>query len=107
MQSEFVLELNIKKCKHMTFFRHPTIDTFYCIGNAVLDKVKAIFDLDILLDHILNFRYNISMIANEAYLILGYMKHWSKDLIKPYLTQMLFISHVLPILEYGSIIWNP
>ena len=66
MQSEFVLELNIKKCKHMTFFRHPTIDTFYCIGNAVLDKVKAILDLGILLNHRLNFRDNISIIVNKA-----------------------------------------
>ena len=61
-----LLELNIKKCKHMTFFRHPTNDTFYWIVNAVLDIVKLILDLGNLLDHRLNFRDNISMIVNKA-----------------------------------------
>ena len=35
------------------------------------------------------------------------MKRWSKEFVDPYLTKMLFISLVLPNLEYGSIIWNP
>ena len=83
-----LLELNIKTCKVKTFFRHSKIDTFYYIGNAVLDKVKTILDLGILLDHGLNFQNNISMTVNKAFFF-----------VDPYLTKMLFVSLVRPILQ--------
>ena len=75
--------------------------------NAVFDKVKASMDFGILLDHIPNIRYNISMMVNKAYGLLGYIKRWSKKFFDPYTTKMLFRSLVRPILKYVSIIWNP
>lgn len=71
-----MFELNIEKYKNITFVRHTKVDTFYCIANAVLDKVQTILDLGILLDH---FRDNISMLVNKAYDTLGYFKGWSKE----------------------------
>ena len=59
----------------MTFYRHSKIDTLYSIEYAILDKVKTILDLGILLNHRLNFQYNISMIVNKAFGLHGYMKH--------------------------------
>ena len=59
-----LLELNIKKSKHITFFRHSMLDIFFCIENDILDKIKAIFNFGILLDHRHNFSYNISMIVS-------------------------------------------
>ena len=87
-----LLELNIKKCKYMTFYRHSKIDTLYSIEYAILDKVKTILDLGILLDHRLNFQYNISMIVNKAFGLHGYMQYWFKIFIDPYLIKMFFIS---------------
>ena len=84
------------------------MDTFYscCNVNTVLDKVKVILDLAILLDQRLNFQDNISMIANKAYGILGYMKHCSNEFVHPYLIKILFfLSSGLSgsmILSYGA-----
>ena len=79
-------------------------NTLYYIEKAVLDKVKTILDLGMLLDHRLNFRDNISLIVNKAYVILEYTECWFKEFVDPYLTKLLFISLVL---KYGSIIWDP
>ena len=38
--------------------------------------------------------------------VLGYIKHWSKNCVDPYLMKISFISLVWPIQEYGSIIWD-
>ena len=35
------------------------------------------------------------------------MKRWAKEFSDPYVTKTLFTSLVRPILEYGSVIWNP
>ena len=63
-------------------------------------NIKKIDTLLKLLDHRLNVRDNISMNVNKAFRTLGYMKCWCKEFVKPYLTKMLFISLVRPILEY-------
>ena len=99
--------MNLMELTLLTLFRHSKIDTFYCIENALLDKVEAILDLGILLDHRLNYRDNISMIVSKAYAILLYMKGCSKEFVEYCIKEMLFISLVRPILEYDSIIWNP
>ena len=35
------------------------------------------------------------------------MKRWAKEFNDPLVTKRLYLSFVRPILEYGSIIWNP
>lgn len=102
-----LLELNIKKCKHMTFFRSLKLDTSYNFNGATLEKVTSIIDLGILLDHQLKFCDHISMMVNKANGVLGFIKRWSKEFTDPYITKQLYTSLVRPILEYGSIVWDP
>lgn len=102
-----LMELNTKKCKVMSFFRMNHLKTKYLINNDELDSVESITDLGILLDNRLNFRSHISMTINKAYGVLGFMKRWSKEFCDPYVTKQLYTSLVRPILEYGSIIWDP
>ena len=101
------MELNIKKCKHMSFYRCTNLHTTYFVNDGALESVDLFSDLGILLDHRLNFRPHISMTINKAYGVLGFMKRWSKEFSDPYITKRLYTSLVRPILEYGSIIWDP
>ena len=102
-----LMELNIKKCKHMSFYRCTNLHTTYFVNDGALESVDLFSDLGILLDHRLNFRPHISMTINKAYGVLGFMKRWSKEFSDPYITKRLYTSLVRPILEYGSIIWDP
>lgn len=47
------------------------------------------------------------MTANKARGVLGFIKRWAKEFTDPYITKQLYMSLVRPILEYGSIIWDP
>lgn len=43
-----------------------------------------------------------SMMVNESYALLGFMKRWSKEFMDPYFAKNVFTSLVRPVLEYGS-----
>jgi hypothetical protein len=45
--------------------------------------------------------------VNKAKGALAAVKRWSKEFNDPYVTKLLYTSLVRPILEYGSILWNP
>lgn len=102
-----LMELNIKKCKHMSFYRLNQFHSTYSLNGVELESVKSFLDLGILLDQSLTFRPHISMSVNKAYGVLGFMKRWSKEFTDPNVTKQLYISLVRPILEYGSVIWDP
>lgn len=102
-----LMDLNISKCKHMSFFRQRSLSTTYSFGGHKLISVDTFLDLGILLDQRLNFRQHISLTVNKAYGALGFMKRWSKEFSDPLVTKRLYTSLVRCILEYGSIIWNP
>lgn len=102
-----LMDLNIKKCKHMSFYRIKKFDSNYYLNETTLEKVDNINDLGILLDHRLNFREHIALTVNKANSVLGFMKRWAKEFSDPYITKQLYTSLVRPILEYGSIVWDP
>lgn len=102
-----LMVLNIDKCKCMTFSR-KTVDTAnYNIKSVALSNVHSCLDLGVMMDAKLNFNSHISMIVNKAYRNLGFIKRWAKDLKDPYVTKLLFISLVRPIVEYASVVWTP
>lgn len=102
-----LMELNILKCKQMSFFRSGRMQIPYFLNEVQLESVESFLDLGILLDRRLNFRLHISMTINKAYGALGFMKRWSKEFSDPSVTKRLYVSLVRPILEYGSVIWDP
>lgn len=102
-----LMNLNIKKCKHMSFYRSTKFNTTYYVDEILLDAVDTFLDLGILLDSRLNFRSHISLTVNKATGVLGFMKRWCKEFADPYVTKQLYTSLVRPILEYGSVIWDP
>lgn len=102
-----LMELNLKKCKLMRFSRSNYIPANYTLGDYRLEIVENFLDLGILLDNKLNFVSHITMMINKARGVLAFIKRWAKEFDDPYVTKQLYISLVRPILEYGSIIWDP
>lgn len=102
-----LMELNLKKCKHMTFSRRLDAVGHYYISGHKLESVSVIMDLGVLLDGKLNFVQHITMAVNKARGIWAFIKRWAKEFKDPFITKRLFTSLVRPILEYGSIVWDP
>lgn len=102
-----LMELNLGKCKHMIFSRSRFFSHDYSLGGSTLESVDSIVDLGVLLDRKLEFDLHINTMVNKAYGVLGFMKRWAKEFSDPYVTKQLFTSLVRPILEYGSVVWDP
>lgn len=101
------MELNLKKCKHMRFSRNCTSMIHYFLDGYQLELVGEFLDLGILLDPKLDFCKHITMTINKARGVLAYIKRWSKEFTDANVTKQLYTSLVRPILEYGSIVWDP
>ena len=81
----------------MTFFRHSKIEIILCIEDAVLSKGKLFWTLV--------FYWITFGITYKAFGILRNKKHWSKEFVDPYLTEIVVISGpVLYGLSYGILI---
>jgi len=107
---EWLLRLNIDKCKSASYcLKHP-IDTQYHImdNNNIfpLEKVKSMADLGVRFDTNLMFRDHISEKINKAYSILGIIK---RNFI--YMDEHTFISlyksMVRPHVEFANSVWCP
>ena len=101
------LDLNCSKCKIMSFARKPIYSHNYFLGQQPLNRVEWFNDLGILLDVKLSFNQHIEVMISKAKSMLGFVKRWSKEFADPYITKRLYVALVRPILEYGSVIWNP
>ena len=101
------MELNVNKCKQMTYSR-LTVNLFnYKICDNPLEIVTSFEDLGVLLDPKLKFNIHINKIVNKSASVLGLMKRYAKEFNDPYITKLLYTSLVRPILEYASIVWCP
>lgn len=101
------LKLNIKKTKMIRFHRSgKIIDYEYNIDGIIIEKVNQIRDLGVILDERLNFKAHIDFIINKAKSRLAWLKRFSREFLDPWTIKKLFFTFVIPILEYGSQIWN-
>jgi len=107
---EWLLRLNIDKCKTVSHHLKNQFDTEYHIvhdnNTYSLEKLNSINDLGVIFDSCLSFRDNISHKINKAYSILGIIK---RNFI--YMDESSFIllynSTVRPHLEYANSVWCP
>ena len=101
------MDLNLNKCKHMCFSRNSLLMRLYNINGSVLSTVETFVDLGILMDPKLNFNNHVISMVNKAYGVLSFIKRWAKEFSDPYITKQLYTSLVRPILQYGSVVWDP
>lgn len=102
-----MMVLNLNKCKLIRFSRNTHISVDYFLGDYQLELVDSFLDLGILLDQKLTFVSHITMTVNKARGVLSFIKRWAKEFSDPYITKRLYTVLVSPILEYGSVVWDP
>lgn len=102
------LELNKSKSKAMKFSRKMNNTEFiYKIDDEPVENVKYIKDLGFHLDNKLTFNLHIDKCIAKAKSINGFIFRFAKDFDDPYVIKRLFNSFVLPVIEYGCVVWSP
>lgn len=105
--SESSFSLNLDKCVCMSFTRNRnTIVYDYSVGNERLKRVSEHKDLGVVFDPALSFSGHILSKISSAQKVSGFIARNTKC-FNVDISLSLFDSLVLPILEYGSIIWSP
>ena len=60
-----------------------------------------------MLDERLNFKAHMEYIISKAKSRLAWIKRFAREFEDPWTIKRLFFAFILPIVEYGSQIWNP
>jgi len=102
------LNLNIGKCRSMSFTRNrsPIIHT-YLINGVGVSSVESICDLGFIFTPSLSPRSHITSIVCKAYKLLGFIRRVSSEFKFTNSLKSLYCALVRPILEYGSVVWDP
>lgn len=102
------LQLNIKKCKTLTFSRiKDTINFDYHLSGSNLGRCEHFNDLGVTFDSKMTFKVHIDSIIAKAKSRLGLIKRYAKEFDDPYITKTLFVSLVRSILEFACQVWSP
>ena len=106
--NENKLDLNIKKCKVMTFSRlRNNIKFTYSISGQTLDLVETMKDLGVHFDTKLKFIHHTDRIISKANRMLGFIKRMTSDFQNPKSFRTLYLTLDRPILMYASPVWSP
>ena len=99
--------LNVRKCSCMSFTLNRNRITYnYKLNNSSLKRVDQQKDLGVIFDSSLSFTEHIVSKIESAQKISGFISRNTKE-FDVNLSLYLFDSLVVPVLEYGSIIWSP
>ena len=104
------MELNIDKCKCISFTRRNTNNITiynYDIDGKYLARSNVINDLGVMVDSELRMNDHICHIVNKARRNLGFMKRQARQFNDPFVNKALYCALVRPTLEYCSVVWNP
>jgi hypothetical protein len=102
----WLIKLNINKCKKVSFGRHIDSSGHYNINSIDLENIDSIKDLGVIFDSQLNFKSHINDKINKAYSILGIIRrnftYFDKNSFL-----VMYKSMVRSHLEYANCIWSP
>lgn len=102
------MHLNISKCHYIQFTRNKKVlENKYYIDGVEVQKLSSVRDLGVQLDQALKFDVHILNIVSKSFKVLGFVLRNSKEFKRPSTKIKLFNTLVRPILEYGSVVWNP
>jgi len=102
------LTLDIAKCHSMSFTRtrSPIIYT-YLINVVGVSSVESIRDFGFIFTPSLSPRSHIKSVVCKAYKLLGFIRRISSEFKFTSSLKSLYCALVRPILEYGSVVWDP
>jgi hypothetical protein len=102
------LEFATSKCNIISFSRSRHTLLFpYTLSGIILNRVTEIKDLGVLYDAKFTFNQHILDISTRSSKMLGFVMRVSKSFENVRVLRTLYVSFVLSILEYASIIWSP
>ena len=105
------LSLNIDKCVFMRFYRGrlelEQIDdrTAYYLNGVVLELVDSFRDLGVLVDSRLRFHLHVRSVVRKASTLATSLLYSTINRSSVFMVS-LFITHIRPILDYCSCVWN-
>ena len=105
--SSWGLQMNVKKCAVLRFSRHfhDLVPPTYHLNGLAIPVVEKHKDLGVLIDNQLKFHDHIREVAHKA---SGLANSFLKSTVSRSPEFMLFLwtTHVRPVIEYGSCLWN-
>lgn len=102
------LNPNASKTKIITFKRkQQSIQFNYAVNGTEIQRVNVITDLGVILDEKLTFKHHIDHVVSRAKSVLSWIKRFAFYFDDPYVIKKLYITYVLPVVEYASQIWSP
>lgn len=101
------LSMNVNKtcCVSITRKRTP-IPSSYSINGVHLEKTDHYKDLGIIVDSKFKFKMHINNAAQRATQLAGCLRRFSIELKCPKLNLSMYNAYILPIVEYGSPVWD-
>lgn len=105
--NQWLMKLNVKKCKMMKFSRGSAVSTSsYKINNTILSSVTSYKYLGVHITNNLSWQTHIEYVTNSANRTLGFLRrNFSRAPSSLKLT--LYKTLVRSKLEYASSIWDP
>ena len=103
---EWLLKLNICKCKSISYGRNIQFENKYKIENIEIENINHIKDLGVIFDNSLRFNNHINEKVNRANSMLGAIKRNFRHLSNEAFI-ILYKSLVRTHLEYAVSVWNP
>lgn len=102
------MSVNAKKCKIMTFShkRSPILATYNIKGEPI-ERVNSMRDLGVIMDPKLNFNSHTEYAKKKADSKLAFVKRECFKTFKFDNAMLLYKSLVIPLTEFGSVIWSP
>jgi hypothetical protein len=78
------IELNVGKCKSITFSRlRQSLEFFYMLGGIILGRIDSINDLGVIMDSKMPFTGHIEVTVGKALAMLGFLKRLSCEFRDP------------------------
>ena len=102
------LDLNISKCRIMSFSRKiDSIHFYYNVHGNLLERCDQFRDLGVIMDSTLSFVPHIESITNSALRTLGFIVRNTNEVFNIDCLKLLFYTLVRSKLEYCCVIWSP
>ena len=100
------LSFSVNKCSCIHFSRYnPSPDYDYFLGDHPIPHKQSVRDLGVLVDSSLKFHLHIHEICCKANGVANNILRGTSCRSPSFMYQ-IFVTHVRPILDFGSVVWN-
>ena len=100
------LKLNASKCSVLRFGASPTsLPPVYTVGGQLLPLVPFSLDLGVMIDDSMKFHRQVDQVVRKASGLSANILRSTCNR-QPLFMRELFVTHIRPIMDYASCLWN-